>query len=342
LRLMHRQFTDSERIAELAPAGKGCALDRLTWTGLPGRVGHWGFPSCIEDLGEAIRSLEKDQIPFRVVGNTSNLLIQGNLEPLVILSTTKCKQFKDLGDNRVEVDCGLSLSLFARKTAALGLKGVEGLAGIPGTVGGALYMNAGSYENTISDHLEWVECYTRSKGVFRLYREEMIFKYRISPFQSVAQDFIILRACFRLQKADSQDLLSRIAEINIHRKTRQEQKIKNLGSCFATKDIYSELSEGRAVLRFLLNLVRRNIIPAIRLRNPNSSWANNRLMNLILVVWFLRPRLLHCVSNYTFNCFLFTKDNIPQFKDYCYLIRTKSRGKLRQEVEIIDNEGKTT
>lgn len=164
-----------------------------------------------------------------ILGRGSNVLVSDNgVSGAVVL-------FRD-GEIRTDggfitADAGASLALLSKKAAAAGLSGLEWAGGIPGTVGGAVKMNAGAFNGEISGALEWVDVLTEGKTV-RLSTDECGFGYRSSGFGG---DDIILRGGFRLKVSDKSAVENIMAEFK-ERRARSQPSGKSAGSVFKGAD----------------------------------------------------------------------------------------------------------
>jgi len=161
----------------------------------------WVEPESIEDLKRTLKIFSKTPIRLFLIGNGSNILVSdGRLDRAVIkLSAPNFKKLK-LGDRFAICGCGHSLFGLIKACIEKGLGGLEGLAGIPGSVGGAIAVNAGtSKDNNIGNFIEWVKVMDyKGKKVSLLNRERLKFKYRDSNLSG----YIILEAKLLLKKCN--------------------------------------------------------------------------------------------------------------------------------------------
>lgn len=185
-----------------------------------------------DNYGELISLFKKhaDTTPI-VLGNGSNVLFssQGVFEP--IIHTGKMASVVGFKGN-LEVDCGIKTQLLSKMALEKGLTGFEFLIGIPATLGGAIYMNAGAHGQTISDYLVSVKVYDiENKKILTLKKEELNFSYRHSIFKE--KPYIVLTAKFNLESAPYEAIKAKMDENLIFRKERQPNLTKpNAGSVF--------------------------------------------------------------------------------------------------------------
>jgi len=202
-------------------------LATFTTFRIGGPADYYLEPSDKEDVVNLIKYLQANQFPFMIIGNASNLLIsdEGYRGAVINLEAA-------LGDIRKEGEfvvagSGARLAKFVDFCVQRGLGGVEMLAGIPGTVGGAVIMNAGAYGGEISDYLIDVEV-LREGNVVWVRKEEGGFSYRRSGF---GRD-VVLSARFALPKKDKTELMRVRRELLVKRNLAQPVNYPNAGSIF--------------------------------------------------------------------------------------------------------------
>lgn len=202
-------------------------LAPMTSFRIGGPVDIYIEPPSVQELVAIVRYLRETESPYVVLGNGSNLLISDDGLRGVALNIER--HFSDVTLERgvVSAGAGIRLSKLVDFCVRNGLAGTEMLAGIPGTLGGAVIMNAGAYGGQISDHLIDVTL-LRAEELRTLKKEECGFRYRNSD---VRQD-IILSARFRLPKGDEEDLRMRRKELLLKRNAAQPVNLPNAGSIF--------------------------------------------------------------------------------------------------------------
>ncbi len=185
-----------------------------------------------DNSGELITIIKKfkNENPI-ILGNGSNVLFssKGVVEP--IIHTSKMNSINFLGST-LEVDCGVKTGYLSKFALDKGLSGFEFLIGIPATLGGAVFMNAGAHNQTISDKLISAKVYDiENNKTLNLKKQELGFSYRHSILQE--KNFVLLSAKFCLDKDTKENIKSRMDENLIFRKTRQPSlSTPNAGSVF--------------------------------------------------------------------------------------------------------------
>jgi len=204
-------------------------LGPMTWFRVGGAAEFLLRPADAEDLAAFLRDLPHE-LPVTVIGAASNLIIRdGGIAGVVI------KLARGFGDITVEPDgliagaAALDVTV-AEHAAAAGLAGLEFLSGIPGSVGGAVAMNAGAYGGEIADILDWAELVTRSGEIVRATPAELALSYRHA---SLPPGGVVVRARLRAKPGDPAAIAARMEQIAASRAATQPVRARTGGSTFA-------------------------------------------------------------------------------------------------------------
>lgn len=195
-----------------------------------GKADYMLLPKNTLELKTAILSLKKNNIPYYIIGKGSNLLVldKGIRGAVIKLSDNFSKiSFKD---NIVTALSGTLLGELVRDSHKNGLCGMETLGGIPGTVGGAVVMNAGAYDGEIADFIISVNAIDESGNVITLDKDSLALGYRTSSILS--RGLIVLDASFALEFGDIIAAKKRLADYNNHRREKQPLNFPSAGSTF--------------------------------------------------------------------------------------------------------------
>lgn len=175
---------------------RGKCLKELSTFGIGGKARFFLSVHTLEEMQEAARYIKQNALPFWVLGKGSNVLFDDRgFDGLVILNKIDFFHFEE---GRVEVGAGYSFSLLGAKTAKKGWSGLEFASGIPGTVGGAIYMNAGANGFETQDSLASVTYVDGAGNVMKKSKDALTFSYRFSSFQKM--DVMIVAGEFQLRK----------------------------------------------------------------------------------------------------------------------------------------------
>ena len=177
----------------------------------------------IEELKETLDLSKQNQIPLTIIGNGSNLLVTDK----GIRGITVKLNLKDI---EIKVDAGVPVGLLAQKLLKEEIAGFEELSGIPGTIGGAVIMNAGAHGKEIKDILKKVTAMDYDGNIYEFTNEECKFSYRNSKFQK--EKYIILQATLELEKGNSTEIKEKMDEYMQFRKEKQPIEYPNAGSTF--------------------------------------------------------------------------------------------------------------
>lgn len=195
-------------------------------TGGPAAVA--AFPKTTDALVSLIHAANEHRMHYTVIGNASNVLFDDRGFDGIVIFTTGLRGVR-WEENTVRAECGASLTALAGMAAGRGLSGLEFAYGIPGTVGGAVYMNAGAYGSEISDILVSSE-YLREGRILTREKSGHAFSYRSGIYQKTGE--IILSASFLLTPDDAVAVKSRSDENLRARKEKQPLEYPNAGSIF--------------------------------------------------------------------------------------------------------------
>jgi len=203
-------------------------LAEKTWFRVGGPAEVLFRPADLDDLVNFLAGCPAD-VPITVIGAASNLIVRDGGIPGVVIRLAR-----GFGCIRVEPDgivCGAGAldATVAEHAPAAGLAGLEFLSGIPGTIGGAVAMNAGAYGTEMSDVLDWAECVTREGRVVRLANAELGFAYRHSTLPEGA---IVVKARLRATAGDAAAIAARMAMIRDARESTQPVRARTGGSTF--------------------------------------------------------------------------------------------------------------
>lgn len=193
-------------------------------------------PNNIETLAETIRLCNREQVPYYVIGNGSNLLVSDTGYQGVIIRLYRTLDYICVEGEQLIAGAGALLVSVCRRAMHEGLTGMEFASGIPGTIGGALVMNAGAYGGEMKDIVREVTIMSPQGEVRKLTGEEMNFGYRRSIASE--QGLIILEARLKLETGVKEEIESKMRELSITRKEKQPLEYPSAGSTFKRPEGY--------------------------------------------------------------------------------------------------------
>ena len=194
-----------------------------------GKCDYLLYPESFLELSNLISFIKKKNIPYHVVGNGSNILFSDDGFSGIIIKTRRLDKLTVSG-NIITADSGVLLSKLCDAAIENSLDGIVSLSGIPGTVGGAVYMNAGAYGTEIKDVLIYSYYLDENSEIKKLSAEEHNFKYRHSFFTGTSN--IILKSEFRLNDGDALEMKENTAKLLKKRAEKQPLNFPSGGSTF--------------------------------------------------------------------------------------------------------------
>ncbi len=209
-----------------------CPMKEYTTFRVGGKAETLYRPTDLAELQRMMSFLDKENIPCLVVGKGSNLLVRnGGLKGVVIVLRGKLSELAmvEEGDNGILVGGGLTNSKLLQYCAQKGLGGLEFLAGIPGTVGGAVAMNAGAWGNEIGQRVRGIETVTREGSIAKFNHSQLQFHYRKL---SLPIGTVITKAIFDINRETSEVVAKRVKDYLERRRSIQPLDYPSAGSVF--------------------------------------------------------------------------------------------------------------
>ncbi len=189
------------------------------------------YPKDTNCLVTLLKILQEAKAKYKVMGNGSNLLFSDKDYEGIIIKLNEFDKVEFLNNCKVRVGAGFSLMKLSLMVAKKGLAGLEFASGIPGTIGGAVFMNAGAYKSDMGYVVQQVKVLTPKFRIITLENKEMDFHYRTSYLQR-HPDFICLEVVLKLVKGDKDSLDEVIKERRVRRMEAQPLEYPSAGSVF--------------------------------------------------------------------------------------------------------------
>lgn len=205
----------------------------MTSLKMGGHICHYVVPNTINDVKEIIAYLKTNHVPFKVMGNGSNLVCGSSEFSGVILSLKNLNNY-EINNTEIYAEAGVLVMGLCQHLAKEGLSGMEFASGIPGNVGGLVYMNAGAYRRSMSDVVKSVLVLKDNELVW-LDNKECNFTYRHSIFGDHPH-WVILAAKLQLEHKPSEEIYALMRDRLERRKTSQPLDKPSAGSCFRNPD----------------------------------------------------------------------------------------------------------
>lgn len=201
-----------------------------------GPADYFVMPETIEELAAVLKLCKEENMPYFILGNGSNLLVGDKGFRGVVIQLYKNFDGICLEGTKITAKAGAMLIRVAKEAGKAGLTGLEFASGIPGTIGGAMIMNAGAYGGEMKDVVTAVTVLTKEGDIKTLSGEEMNFRYRGSVVED--EGYIVLEAVMELKEGNLEEIQTRMEELSLQRRTKQPIEYPSAGSTFKRPEGY--------------------------------------------------------------------------------------------------------
>ena len=201
-----------------------------------GPADYYLCPHSTEELQKILQICRENKLEFFILGNGSNLLVSDKGYRGVVIQLWKNFSDIETEDNTITVKAGALLSKVAAEALEESLTWMEFASGIPGTMGGAVMMNAGAYGGEMKDIIREVTVLTREGELLTLSKEEMNFGYRTSVVKE--KGYVVISAELQLRKGDREEIRKVMDELKERRVTKQPLDMPSAGSTFKRPEGY--------------------------------------------------------------------------------------------------------
>ena len=187
------------------------------------------IPKSKEQVIKSVEVCKESKIPFYLIGNGSNILVRDGGFRGVVISLKEVNTIIVDGD-KIEAECGAMLKAVSDKAMENSLTGFEFACGIPGTIGGAVFMNAGAYDGEIAHVIESAEIIDEECNIVRLSNKDLDFGYRSSIVMK--KGYTVLSAVFKLEKGQVKTIKELVDDLTNKRESKQPLEYPSAGSTF--------------------------------------------------------------------------------------------------------------
>ena len=192
-------------------------------------------PNTKEQLVKTIKVCKENNIPYYVIGNGSNLLVKDGGMRGVVIKLTEINKISS-ANGKITAETGALLKDVSKEALDNNLTGLEFACGIPGSIGGAVFMNAGAYNGEIKDVIESAEVLTQDGEIVTYNKEELNLGYRTS--RVMQENAIVLEAVFALENGDHEKIKARVDDLTEKRESKQPLEYPSAGSTFKRPEGY--------------------------------------------------------------------------------------------------------
>ena len=317
-------------------------LTKKSWIKSGGKIKIFIKPKNLDEIRKILKFLKNNQSNYYVIGNISNTLIRDGeiITPFINLGLlNKIKQLNNNKGLHFFAGSGISIPVLSKYVTNRGYSGVEGLFGIPGTLGGGIFMNASSYGDSLTKNIHKIISVNSDDKIVVIKRENANFSWRFSEFQNNKNLIIGAYFFFPQEKLKNRELSEyKLRKLLDTRKKFQEKKYPNLGSLFATKNIYSDLKFLSPLFLFLYILNKLiNFIFFKKIFNKHLLHMRILILSLYLKNLKLDNKSNFTLSNKTINC-LINSGSIESSEGINLVrkLQQKIRNKIKLENIILD------
>lgn len=290
------------------------------------------FPNTKEKLALSLKLVSTNQIPFKLIGNTSNLLFLDNTRYSCLIVTTALNSIHMESNNIIFAEAGVMVPDLARFALFNSLTGMEGLEGIPGTLGGGIFMNAGAYGSEIRDCLDSVDT-VNAQGEFKTYSAKDIgLTHRSSILRKQQSDTFVYACRFKLQKGNEKSIYSKMEVFHAKRHRYQDFMYPNLGSIFSGSP-YRAMAKKDLVYGFALRVFMflGYKIQVLGRESPiNRRWINNLAVKRFNLTYSKQP-----FSDKTINCLVNRGQGTDEMVRYIRELETIINDRAPLENEVV-------
>ncbi len=188
------------------------------------------IPSTVEEAVKVIKIIHKYNMPFTMIGNGSNLLVMDKGIRGIVVNLNERFAKIEQKENILRVQCGALMADVSKFAGSCSLTGLEFAVGIPGSIGGCIFMNAGAYDGEIKNAVKSVTTVTKDGKLVCYTKEQAQFGYRHSIFQDNGD--LILEVELELSFGDKEAIEAKMADLTQRRETKQPLELPSAGSTF--------------------------------------------------------------------------------------------------------------
>jgi len=321
-------------------------LKKKSWLKCGGIIKILIEPENSNDVKKVLTYLKSNKLEYYPIGNLSNTLFRdGDIyTPFISLKNIKNNfDYKKKATNiELNVSAGMSIYKYVSKIQNnFNFSGQEGLIGIPGTVGAAIITNASSYDSCISDYIDEVRYFDSECNFLHLSKKNANFGWRNSIFKE-KKNILIYEIKFILplnKLADLEKINFKVNEIKKHRLTFQEKKYPNLGSLYATKNLYYDLSKISFIffILYVLNIMITKIMYILKIENKLILYRKY-LVKIYLIIFGINSKKFS-FSDRTINCLTNNEKNTESYLAFKLIekLEQKIKGKIKLENVLVKN-----
>ncbi|MBI2340588.1 MAG: UDP-N-acetylmuramate dehydrogenase [Deltaproteobacteria bacterium] len=273
-------------------------MSRHTSIRIGGPADAFLVPSGLDDLIAALRIAREENIPFTMLGAGSNTLVKdGGIRGFVAVLGKFFAELQVAWESEIEADvavgAGVGITAFVNFTRDLSLTGAEPLVGIPGTIGGAIVMNAGARGREIKDIVREITVLTREMETVKIPREKLEFEYRNLK---IPRTHIVIGGLFRLHKGKAKEIAESVRNYQKKRVETQPLQFPNLGSVFKNPPPHKKRGVQLYAARLIDEAGLKNVrVGGARISEKHANFIinenNARAQDVIILIGLIKDRI---------------------------------------------------
>ena len=270
---------------------KNVSLSTKTWLKTGGDVDFWILPVSVDQLVDLVRFLKGHDLPFDIVGHTTNIYFRPNHHQGIIISVSKMNKY-EVQDDFIVCDCGASVAKISKVSVEQGFEGFYGLVNLPGTVGAAIINNSSCFQCSVSALLQKADVlFLQDLSVGQLQYDDFNYSHHFSKFK-FDKNIIVLRAYLKREQGVVDIEKEKARQVTLQRRMTQEPGAYTLGSVCSQFELRNNWQN------FVARLL--NKIFSIFSKNKNH-------LKYLLLKLYGYDELSPFVSNKTINTFIWLK-----------------------------------
>lgn len=330
---LETEFTSFLRDQDI-PAKDNVSLREFSWFRTGGAARFIVMPRSIDEFTNTIRRLTEMGLPFKVIGETSNLMFLDDKRYSCLIDTRRINNISlNRADSLIEAEVGSLLPTLSRFALHNGLSGFAGLEGIPGTLGGGIFMNAGAYNYAIDQTLVKVDLVDRHGNMETLPASELGLSHRDSELKRGNLDRFVCKGYFRAKEGNQSEIYSEMEIFHAKRHKYLEYMYPNLGSLFVGS-VFRTLGEKDLFYRIVSSaymVINYRLKPFRRESPINRKWLNDFTIRKFGITYTKQP-----FSDKTINMLINNGHHTDEIVDYVNQLRKLLGDKVTIENEFVD------
>lgn len=327
--ILHKALSSAE-----IPFDRKVSLADITYMRTGGVAGTIIYPETSEELARSLKILADLSFPYKVVGATSNLLFLDDTSYRCLVSTVRLNKMRfDAENGQIVAEAGVMLPDLSRLALWNLVSGLEGLEGIPGTVGGAIFMNAGAYGDEIKDTLVAVDIAYEDGTIQRREASAIGLSHRSSGFRRGDLEGVVCCCYFVGKRGQEQSIVRKMELFHAKRHKYQDFFYPNLGSIFSGSP-YRALGERDRVFKFIsaaYYAICYEWKPFRRESPMNRKWLNDIVLKRFPLEYELQP-----FSDKTLNCLVNRGQGTAEMCRFIDQMKVLTDGRIPIENEVVE------